>query len=427
MKIFLTGANGFIGQQLLLDLRAAGHQLYCCVRNLPTLPLPDVIYIKNDFIHCKQAQDWLPYLEHIDVVINTVGIIQEQGEASFDTVHYLAPRALFSACTQANIKQVIQISALGADEQASTPFHRSKKAADDFLTSLKLNWIIIYPSIVYGRGGQSFALFTAWANLPYMPLINQGIQEIQPIYIHDLTGAIRELIQSPPSEPLRLAAVGSEAVSIKTFLLAIRQWLTGQKTTRYISIPLFLMQAVSKIGDMIAHPLINSDNVSMLQRGNTATVEPFIEHTHIHPRPIKTALAELPVQQADHWQAGLYFLSPLLRLSIAFVWIMTGLVSAFIFPISESYALLARVGISGALAPVALFGAAMIDFILGIATLIGYRLKWVGAFQLLVMLGYTLLISFYLPEFWWHPYGALTKNVPFAVAILIMMALDNRT
>ncbi|WP_353571104.1 NAD(P)H-binding protein [Candidatus Albibeggiatoa sp. nov. BB20] len=427
MNILLTGGNGFIGQQLLLKLCEAGHQVHCCVRQLPHLPLENVIYIKNDFIQSTQRQDWLPYLDNIDVVINTVGIIQEKGKISFEAIHHLAPKALFEACVQTKVQHVIQISALGADEKATTPFHLSKKAADDFLSFQDIDWTIIYPSVVYGKGGKSFALFKAWANLPYIPVIAQGSQMIQPIYIDDLTQAIVNLIQSPPTTPLRLAAVGSEAVTMKAFLSVIRQWLTGKTTMPCLSIPQFVMQKVFKLGDMLAHPLVNSNNFSMLQRGNTATVDDFIKHTHIRPRSIQTALAEIPVDQADQWQAGLYFLSPLLRLSIAFLWIMTGLVSAFIFPITDSYALLARIGISGLIAPIALFGAAAMDFVLGILTLIGYQLKWVGIVQLLVMLAYTVLISLYLPEFWWHPYGALTKNIPLAAAIITMIVLDNRT
>ncbi|MCV6637437.1 SDR family oxidoreductase [Candidatus Albibeggiatoa sp. nov. NOAA] len=426
MNILLTGANGFIGQHLLLSLREAGHHIYCCVRQLPSLPIADVTYIKNDFTKSTDVQDWLPHVQNMDVVINAVGIIQETNKVSFDAIHCVAPCALFLACKQARVKQVIQISALGAEDQAITPFLNSKKAADDFLTDLNIRSIIIYPSIVYGRGGNSFELFKAWANLPIVPLIAQGSQMIQPIYIDDLAQAVVNLIQSPPEKALRVAAVGAEPINMKTFLSTIRLWLTAQTTMPSLSIPISLMQTMSKLGDFAHLSLINSDNLQMLQRGNTAPVDDFIQHTRVKPRSIQTALADMLIEQADRPQAALYFLSPLLRLSIAFVWIMTGIVSAFIFPISESYALLAKVGVTGIFAPVALFGAAVLDFVLGILTLIGYRLKWVGIAQLLVMLGYTVLISLYLPEFWWHPYGALTKNIPMAVAILIMIALDNR-
>ena len=33
MKILITGANGYIGKRLILELLALGHELFCCVRD----------------------------------------------------------------------------------------------------------------------------------------------------------------------------------------------------------------------------------------------------------------------------------------------------------------------------------------------------------------------------------------------------------
>jgi uncharacterized protein YbjT (DUF2867 family) len=85
---------------------------------------------------------------------------------------------------------VIQISALGADDQALSRYHLSKRAADDHLAASSLDWTVLRPSIVYGPGAHSMALFEALAALPLTPLINRGEQEIQPIHVADLTRAV---------------------------------------------------------------------------------------------------------------------------------------------------------------------------------------------------------------------------------------------
>ena len=51
---------------------------------------------------------------------------------------------------------------------------------------------------------------------------------------------------------------------------------------------------------------------------------------------VETSLKATPAQQSDRWHTHLYFAQPLLRFAIAFVWIFTGVVSAFIFPVEES-------------------------------------------------------------------------------------------
>ena len=68
-------------------------------------------------------------------------------------------------------------------------------------------------------------------------------------------------------------------------------------------------------------------------------------------------------------QAQMGWLTGLLRLSLAVVWLLTGFVSVFVFPVEESKALLARAGVPEALRPLALHGAAGLDFAFGVLTL----------------------------------------------------------
>ena len=80
---------------------------------------------------------WLARLSGIEAVINTVGIFRESGAQTFDRLHVQTPRALFAACAESHeVHMVVQLSALGADQEADTAYHLSKKAADDYLASL---------------------------------------------------------------------------------------------------------------------------------------------------------------------------------------------------------------------------------------------------------------------------------------------------
>ena len=44
--------------------------------------------------------------------------------------------------------------------------------------------------------------------------------------------------------------------------------------------------------------------------------------------------------------------------------------------------------------------------------------------QLALIAGYTLLITFFLPEQWLHPYGPISKNIPIVALILLLWALE---
>ncbi len=427
MHILITGASGFIGSHLTWALLQQGHQLTAAVRDpAPFCRLhPGANAVAIDFTQAIQPSDWLPALEGVDAVINTVGIIRESGNQTFDALHELAPIALFKACEKAGVRQVIQISALGADSRAESQYHLSKRAADDFLANSTLAWTVLRPSIVYGPGARSMALFKALAALPLTPLVNRGEQQIQPIHVADLTAAVLHCLTPGGPGQLRIDLVGPQPVSFQRLMQQLRQWL-GLGPLRTLAIPYGLTLAMAKLGGFLGSAPVTPETVQMLQRGNTGSVDEFVGHFGFMPRSLSAALLAEPARQPEQWHAGLFFLRPLLRFTVALMWIIAGIVSAFVYPQAESYALLAAVGLTGWSAPVALYGAAALDLLLGLATLSNRWLRPALYAQLLVMLLYSLIISCFLPLWWTHPFGPVVKNLPIAVAIMVLLVLQRR-
>ncbi len=427
MNILITGASGFIGSHITQKLIFTGHNVTVCVRNSKSAQQhwPTAHTITTDFSKDHKVSDWLPRLNGIDIVINAVGIIRETGTQTFESLHTTAPCALFKACEQAGVNKVIQISALNADETAFSKYHLSKRAADEYLTGMNLNWSILLPSIVYGPGAKSMAFFMTLASLPWIPVIEKGDQPIQPVHISDLVEAVLQLIQEEASVRQRIELVGPEAIAIKEIYTQLRLWL-GLGKSRFISLPYRLSLIAGRFGDFLGNSPMTTESIQMLQRGNTADVTPFVKQFGFEPVNFKQVLATTPSQQADRWHAGLYFIKPLLRLSIAFLWIFTGIISAFVFPPEQSYAMLAKVGITGAWAPLMLYGAIATDFALGLATLMAYRLSVIGLIQIAVITLYSIIITFSQPELWIHPFGPVSKNIPIIIAILTMIVLERK-
>jgi len=113
-------------------------------------------------------------------------------------------------------------------------------------------------------------------------------------------------------------------------------------------------------------------------------------------------------------------------LSVALVWIFTGIVSLGLYSTQSSYSLLARVGVSDGLATILLYGAATIDLALGVATLLVNRGRLLWILQGTLIILYTVIISVRLPEFWLHPFGPLIKNLPMLAAIVALYYLERR-
>lgn len=425
MVVFLTGASGFLGRRLAMALARDGHQLVCALRDpgqAARLGLPGRA-VAADFAHDHTPADWRPRLAGVDVVINAVGILRETRRQRFDDLHVAAPRALFAACLEAGVRRVLQISALGADEGAQSRYHRSKKAADDFLVRLPLSAVIIQPSLIYGPGGASAQLFGLLASLPLLPLPGGGRQRVQPLHIDDAVAAIVALVDSDAYRGQRVALVGPAPLSLRDFLAQLRHAM-GLPPARVISVPTPLAQAAATLGGLLPGALLDRETLAMLERGNTAAPAVTRQLLGHPPRP-PSAFIRAADASCARQQAQLAWLLPVLRWSVAVVWIVTGVLSLGVYPPAQSYALLAAVGVPAGWAPLLLYAAALLDLALGFGTLLLRRRRALWLTQIVVMLGYTAIISLRLPEFWLHPFGPVLKNLPLLAAIVVLLTLED--
>jgi uncharacterized protein YbjT (DUF2867 family) len=426
MRVLLTGATGFIGRHLAVALQHAGHEVVAVVRRPGAAVSGVSSQIEGDFTRDLQASDWLPRLAGIDVVVNAVGILREHGTQRFDTLHEAGPIALFRACAAAGVRRLVQISALGADNHAQSRYHLSKKAADDALLALPLQASIVQPSLVYGPGGASARLFNLLASLPRLVLPGPGLQQVQPIHVDDAVQALVTLVERPEPRSRRIALVGPKPLTLREFLAGLRASM-GLPPTAAWPVPMPLVRLAAHAGRWWPGALLDDESLAMLMRGNTAPAHDTTALLGRPPRAVGQFIAPGLAPGAGV-MAQLAWLLPLLRVSIALVWIVTGVLSLGVYPVDESYALLARLEVHGVLAPVLLYGAAVLDLLLGVLTLTLKRHRpqlWLV--QLALILGYTLLITWRLPEFWLHPYGPILKNIPMLAAIVTLMALEERT
>lgn len=418
MKILLTGVSGFIGHHLARALRAAGHTVIEGRRDAGEDP--DATRV--DFTRDLQARDWLPKLAGVDAVINAVGILRERGEQTFDRIHRRAPQALFAACVAAGVRRVVQISALGAD-QGRTRYFSSKRAADDYLATLPLDWTIVQPSVVFGPDGASAQLFMMMASMPVTPLPGNGEQAVQPIHVDDFSTAVVNLFEIDTIRR-RIPLVGPEALSLREYLTRLRRAL-GVHPERFLRVPMTLMRIAARLGELSARSPLDRETLAMLQAGSVAAPDETQELLRRPPRRVD-AFIDAPWRGLLFQRARLQWLLPLLRVTIAVVWIWTGIVSLGLFPREASYQLLARTGIPAGLAPALLYSAAVLDLLFGAATLLMQKRRALWIAQIVIILGYTLIVSIKLPEFWLHPYGPLIKNVPMLAAIYLLYALEPR-
>jgi uncharacterized protein YbjT (DUF2867 family) len=424
MRILLTGASGFIGAAVAQALARRGHQVVPALRHPPAGGGESV---QVDFASVPGRDWWRDQLAGFDAVVNTVGILREDAGRSFQALHSDAPAELFHGCVAAGVRTVVQVSSLGAEPGAPSRYHRSKLAADDVLRSLPLRGAVVLPSLVYGPGGTSAALFNKMAVSPLLPLPAGGRMLVHPVFIDDVVEGISALVEDPPPQVETFAFAGPVAVSMRDYLAQLRAALGEPGPLRVLPVPVRLFEAGAALAGRVPGSLLDGETAAMLLAGNATQHNGLPRLLRRAPRPI-SEFATARNAEAMRQQAALDLWLPVLRIALALMWVWTGIVSLGLYPVQESYALLARVGLTGALASVALYGAALLDLALGALCVLAPR-RWrrpVWLAQAVLVLGYTVLITLFLPEYWLHPYGPLSKNLPLLAAIGLLWALERR-
>jgi uncharacterized protein YbjT (DUF2867 family) len=421
MRVLLTGASGFIGRAVAQALRERGHAVVPAQRR----PAAAGESVQVDFADVPRRDWWLPRLAGIDAVVNAVGILRERPGQRFAALHAEAPAELFRACADAGVPAVVQVSALGADDAARSAYHRSKKAADDVLRGLPLRAAIVQPSLVYGPGGTSAALFDKLALAPLLPFPAGGRMAVQPVHVDDLVAGIVRLLEAPPPAVTTLVFAGPRPLALRDYLAQLRAALGERSPLRVVPVPAAVFRATAALAAHLPGSMLDAETADMLLAGNGTErngLPLVLGHAPRAPRDFVAPAAREPARR----QAVLALWLPVLRVALAALWLWTAAVSFGLYPVSGSLDLLARVGLHGGLALTALYGAAALDLALGVLTLAAparwRRPVWLA--QLALIAGYTLLISLFLPEYWLHPYGPISKNLPLAALIALLWALE---
>jgi hypothetical protein len=275
------------------------------------------------------------------------------------------------------------------------------------------------PSLIYGPGSQSAALFATLASLPVISLPGQGLQPVQPLHVYELAEAVALLIERPGALKEVHELGGPQPMSYRAMLAHYRTAM-GLSDALWLPLPMPLMRAMAWVAEAVPQKVFCRDTIRLLERGS-------VPHDNAAPRLLgrmPTSMAQgLAITAAEPLLDLRVHLSPAMagmaRGALAFMWLYTALISAALPQQSGVLQLLARCGLEGRAGVMALVFSCSLNVVLGVLVLTRHT-PWAMALQVAAVSGYTVTAALNMPELTLDHCGPLVKNLPILALLMLL-------
>jgi NADH dehydrogenase len=292
-KIFVLGATGFVGTHVCEKLARQGWAITVVTRRrmnaqaIQHLPRLTVLELN---VHDEVALAGA--LAGHDAVVNLVAILHGT-QAEFERVHVALPKKLAHACVKTGVKQLVHVSALGADalqpELAPSMYLRTKGegeavliqaatgAGADLAAHDGFDLSILRPSVIFGEQDKFLNLFASLQRiLPVLPLAGAHVR-FQPVWVEDVASAVVRCLDGVAnslSSPRIIEAFGPKVFTLKQLaqLSAQLSGIADGYGRPVISLPDWAgrLQA-TLMGLAPGAPMMSTDNLDSMKVDNVAS------------------------------------------------------------------------------------------------------------------------------------------------------------
>jgi uncharacterized protein YbjT (DUF2867 family) len=272
-RVTVLGATGFVGRYIVKHLADQGAVITAVSRHAREAgflkPMGDVGQIVPIDADMRDDRALDAVVAGAEIVVNAIGILFERGAQTFDAIHARLPVRIAVAAQKAGVKQILHISAVGADPQSPSFYARSKAEGEAELRAAFPDAIVLRPTLVFGPEDDFFNRFGCYARvLPALPLIGGGATRFQPVYVGDVAQAAGAALERQEYGRI-FELAGPEIYSFKQLMeLLLRE--IGRKRF-LVSIPFGVAAFEAWFLEFLPHPPLTRDQLRLLERDNVAS------------------------------------------------------------------------------------------------------------------------------------------------------------
>jgi nucleoside-diphosphate-sugar epimerase len=245
MNILITGATGFTGSHLAVDLAQKGHTVHCLVRKESRFSHLSSTACQIIFGDLRDRYSVEKAAEGKDIIFNIAAIFRTWGlpDSVYYDTHVLGTKYLLEAAIRNKTKRYIHCSTIGVHGSIKNPpgnedspfnpgdiYQKTKLEAEQLVLQYhkekKAPAVIIRPAGIYGPGDTRFLkLFKAIKKKRFL-MIGSGETLWHPVYIDDLIAGFELAMTKPGIEGEAFILGGPEYVTLNRLAKTIADALS---------------------------------------------------------------------------------------------------------------------------------------------------------------------------------------------------------
>jgi uncharacterized protein YbjT (DUF2867 family) len=231
--------------------------------------------------------------EGADAVVHLVGIITEIGRQTYERVHVQGTRQVLAAARSAGVRRFVHMSALGArPDQAATPYHRTKAAAEELVRTSGISHVIVRPSLIAAPGNEVLKMLVNMLRMsPIVPVIGNGLYKLQPIAAADAAEAFAVALDEPAIGGT-FDIAGPATLTYHEVLDELEDALGVRR--RRVAVPVTVVRFSAYAGMVLPNlNPITPDQLQMLLEGNTTAQNAITSTFGVTPMPFADVAREI--------------------------------------------------------------------------------------------------------------------------------------
>jgi dihydroflavonol-4-reductase len=318
MKVFITGATGFIGGHLARQLAQAGHELYCLARKtsdrqaLQELGVHLVEGTVNDLTALQEGMKGCQAVVHLANVYS----FWEPDMCILHRANVDGTRAVIQAAAAAEVKRMVYVSTAAVygvpQEQPFnegtphaphliTTYARTKRQAEEIVHQVAakhgMELVVLQPGAVIGAGDtRATGQYLQELLEGRLPLMSFHKTQMNFIHVLDVCDAVQHSLERPELAG-QTFLLGGTQMTMWQYLEMISE-ISGAHLP-YIRFPVIVPTILGWVLTPLAHvtgrpPIwgLSNDQVRMLRDGFWFDGSKAERVLDIHYRPVRQAVAE---------------------------------------------------------------------------------------------------------------------------------------